>query len=101
MSEYNPYANQKFLEEYAANKPDSRPDATEEKKKKLEAHIARFPSPFDKTSIGTQLREHAVDIRLYAEIRDSLWENYQGLKERKANLERFLLQIRNEIDDEI
>ena len=101
MSEYNAYASQKFLEEYAASKLDSRPDATEEKKKKLEAHVARFPSSFDNTSIGTQLREHAVDVRLYAEIRDSLWENYQRRKERKASMERFLLRLRNEIDEEI
>lgn len=68
---------------------------------KLEEHIAQFPSSFDKTNIASQLREHAVNVKLYADIRDSLWKNYESVKERKAKLETFLLQIRNEIDDEI
>ncbi len=101
MSEYNAYANQKFLEEYYEKRADSKLGAAEEKRKKLEAHIAQFPSSLDDTSIGKQLRDHGVDVRLYAEIRDSLWWNYQKVKERKAKLEGFLLQIRNEIDEEL
>lgn len=99
MSDYNAYANQKFLDEYYEKRSEAKPD--EEKRKKLEAHIAQFPSSLDDTSIGKQLRDHGVDVRLYAEIRDSLWRNYQKVKDRKAKLEGLLLQIRNEIHEEL
>jgi len=39
----------------------------------LKAHIERFPSSFDRTSIAQQLVKIGAPVSLYADIRDVLW----------------------------
>lgn len=39
----------------------------------LKAHIERFPSSFDRSSIAQQLVKIGAPVSLYSDIRDVLW----------------------------
>jgi hypothetical protein len=64
----------------------------EDMKVYLEDHIKLFPSDFDGTSIGQQLREAVVPVMLYADVRDRLWV---PLREERARRSSIFMAVSN------